>query len=167
LLFGGYQWPAFINGYRGAAFNDSWCFAGGHWVQLHPAAAPPELFWTSMTFDPLLQSVVLLGGLPGAGNTTWLFDGSTWGPLQDRTLPPVPRVFETIVWDGTDTLDLLYGGLNGSQLGYSGAQAHGDTWALAENLSVVLTLSPGVLYRGQSLTVLGNVSVFGRNVSTT
>ena len=68
VLFGGYST---ITG----NLSDTWLFDGSIWTQ-GPAAPPamgPRMYF-GMTYDPVLQKVLVAGG--NGGTDSWYFDGT-------------------------------------------------------------------------------------------
>ncbi|HEX5051514.1 MAG TPA: kelch repeat-containing protein [Planctomycetota bacterium] len=80
VLFGG-QGPA-------GALSDTWTFDGTTWTQLVTAAAPPLLIRTSMAFDPVDHSMVLVGEPFSPGQLqTWRLFGGNWSLLPGGVFP--------------------------------------------------------------------------------
>lgn len=87
LLFGGWS--------NGVAYDDTWAYDGVDWVQRKPKTSPRTRADNGLAYDPVLQSVVLFGGLAGPCedcgegrlNDTWLWDGQNWNEVQTSTSP--------------------------------------------------------------------------------
>ena len=70
--------------------NDLWQWDGssGNWTELHPATAPPPRQNGVLEYDPVSGKFILYGGF---GNQiylsdTWLYDDTTWTPVEDRAV---------------------------------------------------------------------------------
>ena len=164
LLFGGYEWPYYTNGFSGQLLNDTWCFAGGRWGVLQPAHSAPASAWTSMTYDPTHREMVLFGTGAARGNETWTFSQGTWHQTHPFGTNPTKRFQYTFVWDPTDAYDLLYGG---STVGNGGGTPLNDTLVLAANLSADLVVLPTIAYRGTTVVIRTIASTFGATVANT
>jgi hypothetical protein len=87
------------------------------WVQLFPASSPvptPGAFAqnTSMAYDQARQQIVFFGGPyngSGAGNQTWVWDGSTWTQKFPATLPP-GRYSPGLAYDAIHQQVVMFGG---------------------------------------------------------
>jgi Galactose oxidase, central domain len=67
--------------------NLTWTWTGTTWSQLSPATSPPGRVYGSMTYDPVLQRVVLLGGATNGSETeyptaAWIWKNGTWARRQ-------------------------------------------------------------------------------------
>lgn len=69
VLFGGYD-----GGY-GDTLNDTWTWNGVNWTEMKPATVPPNCYWAGMTYDPLVQGVMMFGGFSTTvvRDTVWLY----------------------------------------------------------------------------------------------
>jgi len=109
VLFGGNT--------NGIAYNDTWTYDGVDWVQQQPATVPPTRTDNGLAFDPILNRVVLFGGLAGPCedcgegrlNDTWLWDGSNWSQVQTAASPERGSGV-SFTYDGTTKGMLLFGG---------------------------------------------------------
>jgi hypothetical protein len=112
LLFGG-EGP---NGLLG----DTWLYRGGAWTNVTSTACngacPPRLAYASMSYDPVDQSMLLVGGLtapcPTAcaetyNPTAYLWTGGAW----KSTVPAFYSAFgAATAWDAVDRCLLEFGG---------------------------------------------------------
>ncbi|HEX5053446.1 MAG TPA: hypothetical protein VFZ65_16835 [Planctomycetota bacterium] len=100
--------------------DETWEWSGA-WSQRAVASAPGRIDGCRMTYDPLQQRTLLVGGettvyVPGWGyqlnDTTWLWDGSQWsaGP----TSIDQARVHHALAFDATRGAARLFGGANSS-----------------------------------------------------
>ena len=93
--------------------NYTWTWDGSGWSQQHPLQAPPAPQFGTMTFDPALKALVLVGSdLPSfgtAGNQVWAWDGSNWTQLNPSGNLP-PRHDAAVAYDPNRGGVLLFGG---------------------------------------------------------
>ena len=67
-----------VGGFDGSSLlSDTWEWDGTDWLSI-PTATQPDV--GTMTFDPILQRVVMLSDLSAADATMWTFDGVDWTP---------------------------------------------------------------------------------------
>jgi hypothetical protein len=123
LLFGGatlYRTPSLL--------GDTWTYASGTWVQLHPALAPSARDGSMIAYDNATQSVVLFGGYLESGtsaydtNDTWSYHAGSWTNVTGG-LAPSPRWGGGLSYDVADGYLLLFGGYSQST-----NQGLNDTW---------------------------------------
>jgi uncharacterized repeat protein (TIGR02543 family) len=86
-----------------------------NWAELFPSKSPQARDSSAMAYDAASKNVVLFGGTPGNGgltgalNDTWVWDGTTWN-LQHPILSPSARGGHTMAYDGTHVI--LFGGID-------------------------------------------------------
>jgi ABC-type dipeptide/oligopeptide/nickel transport system permease component len=109
--------------------NGTWEYATGNgvqqWYNVSPFQSPPPRTNSSMVWDPLLDGVLLFGGLGPSGplNDTWLYNALTgWRELPSSLSPPA-RQLASFAYDPVDGEAILFGGEG------AGGVALGDTWA--------------------------------------
>jgi hypothetical protein len=117
---------------NGTLLGDTWSFRGGNWSQIvvPPGVGPSPRAFSSMTYDPVDQAVLLFGGTDNATvtdasklNDTWEFANGSWTQLHPSLSPPA-RYAASIAYDVKDGYALLFGGNT----------THGpaaDSWAFA------------------------------------
>lgn len=126
--------------------NDTWSYEAGVWTNLTPTLklSPSGRAWASMVYDPVLDAVVLFGGLLFSTGTTttalsdtWEFRQGQWQPLPTIQSPPA-RWSAGMAFDPWLGGLVLFGGFN-PVLGYLG-----DTWELTNGTwsSVTTPVAP-------------------------
>lgn len=114
LLFGGYDSST------ATAFNDTWTFLHGSWVQLSPATAPAPRCRGAIAFDPSDKYVVLYGGSGSLTGTTffsdtWNFSKGVWTNLTTSvTGKPGPLFRVSASEDIADGSVVMFGGCTSS-----------------------------------------------------
>ena len=88
------------------------------WVRAYPASSPSPRGGMPMVYDPVRDESILFGGV-GAGNDTWVWDGSNWAQRFPINAPS-PRNYAAMAFDGDHSETVLFGGLGGSHFS--------DTW---------------------------------------
>ncbi|HTZ61189.1 MAG TPA: hypothetical protein VMC82_00865 [Thermoplasmata archaeon] len=140
LLFGG----EYLNEstFTTTYYNDTWKFAGGAWVNLTAAGAPPARHGAGLADDPANDEVVLFGGVGAHGrdlNDTWTYAGGVWTNITSLITgasPPAGFWF-SMAYDPTLSSVLLFGGIN-----VSGGVTHeygNDTWSFSGHTWTHLT----------------------------
>jgi PKD repeat protein len=165
VLFGG------LNDSTGAAYQDTWTFVGGQWMNrtaavMNSTNTPPARFVGQMTDDPAGGYVLLFGGCQSVGcfgqwGDTWTYLNGSW---TDRSgyvgAAPSARGGEALVWDPEMQAALLYGGdtsnshlndtwefVNGTwfQLSPLENPGHrGDAWAIYDPVQSAVFLFGGL-----------------------
>src|SRR5262249_34001120 len=129
VLFGGYT--------NGPLMNDTWTYDGVDWHQENPAHPPAARMLHSMSYDPVRQRVLMVGGTtppaPPEPDERWEWNGRVWlqvappthtniamaamafDPVRQQMLRfggsiDVTPISETRAWDGTQWLLLTTGG---------------------------------------------------------
>src|SRR6266550_3444494 len=90
--------------------NDTWIWAGDHWVQVYPASSPSGRSFHTMTYDVAHSRVTMFGGKTdtvNGGDETWVFDGSNWTQLHPATAPS-PRIWAGSAYDTKRNRIVLY-----------------------------------------------------------
>jgi hypothetical protein len=108
LLFGG-------RSVTGTTLADLWSFdlAASAWIELaDPGGGPPARQAHTLTYDPDTQSLVLVGGVTGNGDTllsdTWHYRGQTgWTQADPGTMQPA-QAYHQVVYDGTTQSLILF-----------------------------------------------------------
>jgi hypothetical protein len=107
VLFGGES----FNGTATFFDGDTWTFARGRWTQQHPAVSPSPRWEAAISYDPLSQSVILIGGFDAFGPEPdmWSWDGTNWTELSPPSVPP-GRSAAGMTWSPADNALILFGG---------------------------------------------------------
>jgi hypothetical protein len=120
VLFGG-------SGAVGDPFKDqqdTWTWNGTKWTEVAAGGGPAARNLHGMAYDGAREEVVLFGGGPTFGgstfNDTWEWDGTAW-TQRFPVSAPSPRVALGMVYDGAHARTVLFGGGVGSQ-------DFSDTW---------------------------------------
>jgi hypothetical protein len=115
-------------------FGDTWTWNGSDWHLESPPHSPPAAFGAAMTYDPVRQKVLLVGGkglicrgCTGVG--TWTWDGSDW-TKQSPASPPPPRLYASLAFDFASGTAVLFGGQGIGGQGNCGLQPciGNETW---------------------------------------
>ena len=110
VLFGGWNIDS-PHYYK--ALNDTWTYSAGVWTQLNLTTAPSPRDGATMTYDPVLQALVIFGGHNGNinYNQTWEFSpGENWTLLATVGSPPAMNA-QAMVFFPTVGGDILFGGV--------------------------------------------------------
>ena len=117
ILFGGLS--------DGGDHNDeTWVFDSNtmNWTQMHPNNSPSGRYSHRMVFDPITNKIILFGGYRDAQYLadTWTYDYVTnnWTEVTPTNSPP-KRASTSMVYDNTNNIVLMHGGIN----------AGDDTWS--------------------------------------
>lgn len=102
---------------RSLAFVASTLFMGSvaaQWIDVSPAGSPPARSAAGMACNPGASTLLLFGGVGGAGagtllNDTWTYDGTTWAQLFPPTSPTAKFAMD-IVYDSFRGVYVMYGG---------------------------------------------------------
>jgi cysteine-rich repeat protein len=72
--------------------DDLWELDGDTWVKREPAFRPAPRTGAAMTYDPLSERVVLVGGQVGAAadRKMWAWDGQAWTQLSEEAIAIAP-----------------------------------------------------------------------------
>lgn len=102
--------------------SDTWTWDGTTWTRQLPAHSPPPRESGAMDYDAVRANTVLFsgtstGGIPGAVNDTWTWDGVDWTQRSPTTSPAArfghrlsfdPAIGKTVMFGGN-----LFNGPNG------------------------------------------------------
>lgn len=147
----------------GIAYNDTWEFNGGSWIQLSPVSSPPASGGDSLQFDTSTNTTILYQGLiPGTASenscstfvsSLWSYSDGNWTLITvNSSLVPAGRGNPAWVYDPVEAEVLLFGGSGAAQYEYLG-----DTWIL----SVVAPLAMGaVLSANRPSADVGQTTTF-------
>ena len=101
--------------------SETWSWDGTRWTFLHPAASPPEIRDSAMTYDDATHQIVLFGGdtrnpstnmYTGSVGGTWLWNGTTWAQANPAESPS-PRFGASLAYDPDLGAAVLFGGVAG------------------------------------------------------
>ena len=104
--------------------DDTWVFDSNtmNWTQMHPNNSPSGRYGHTMVFDPVTNKIILFGGHRDAQYLadTWTYDYVTnnWTEVTPTNSPP-KRASTSMVYDNTNNIVLMHGGIN----------AGDDTWS--------------------------------------
>ncbi|MDE1882217.1 MAG: hypothetical protein KGI89_16910, partial [Euryarchaeota archaeon] len=172
LMFGGANCGRGCGGF--GYFGDTWLFAGGTWMNLNPTNSPQSGWGAALAYYYPLSESILWGGETSVSGTGEYYEfvgglNPTWN-LMGPISPTQPLNYlwaPSMVWDGPDNYDFLFGG----QAPGSGA-AQGTAWSLIwsnslnewlwQQLCKVCGTAPTARY-GESMQADGgdNIAVFG------
>jgi hypothetical protein len=103
--------------------GQTWEWAGGDWMQRHPANSPPAVRLHAMAYDAQLGRTVLFSGQQAPyEKDTWFWDGVDWTRLQTSVLP-LERETHAMAFDAARGNVVLFGGSNNGR-------SLDDTWVL-------------------------------------
>jgi PKD repeat protein len=110
-----------------ASLNSPAGASAGPWTNITArlSASPSSREGESLTYDPMINKVLLFGGYTGTrtAGDTWVYSPGHWVNLTPTlTVSPGPRQRGGLVYDSEDSEMLLFGGHNGSVY-------LNDTWA--------------------------------------
>ena len=159
LLFGG-------RAQNGSFLGDTWALVNGVWLPLSSPVSPAPRQGAVMTYDAADGYVLLFGGSDGRGpmGDTWEFVHGVWTNVTSTAAgPPSARAFESLTYDSTDKVVVMFGGLG------AGSNPRSDTWKFTHGKWTALTpkTSPGARWAA-TLTndpTDGYMVLFGGNAS--
>lgn len=111
-----------FGGFDGHRYDGTfWRWRGTDWKQLHPQTIPFARSSAAVALNPVLNQVVLFGGLADVNPfNTWTYDGTTWTMESLNRQPPL--VYSgSAAFDGVRSVILFGGGSGGSD--------QNSTWA--------------------------------------
>jgi hypothetical protein len=117
VMFGGGEW-----GIATPVDGATWEWDGEHWSMQSPSDGPTARLSPAMTFDPMSDEILLVGGQDD--RTTWTWNGTRWAAREVGTAPTQFRD-AGLAFDQTRLRPVLYGGLD-----YPGSNTYGGTWEL-------------------------------------
>lgn len=113
VLYGGWRHDLGVR-------RDTWEWDGAGWIERVPDHDPGPRFFSSCSYDPRLQRVLLFGGftaipsLPLSSTETWEWSGHDWAPIRTDHAPSA-RAAASMVWDPILQRTLLYGGFTAGE----------------------------------------------------
>lgn len=113
--------------------STTWAWDGADWTDLAPATAPTGRTDVALSYDPLRDTIVMVGGtnvVNAAGSLplqTWTFDGTTWHATTPAGQPSA-RFGARMAWDAVSHTTLLFGGNTGTFDLSDGYQWNGSSW---------------------------------------
>lgn len=142
----------------------------GLWHQV-PAApgAPPPLAGATLTWDPVRQGCLLVGGSDGqkTWGQTWLWNGSAWGALPTPGRELSPRVFHGAAWDQARQRLVVFGGLGADGQPLDETWELGpDGWERRQSASVPTARAFGALVHDPERRLTYLIGGRGRDAST-
>lgn len=87
--------------------DNTWTWDGTDWTQVIPATQIEGLFDAAYGYDPVVQGVVVFGGVA----ETWEWDGTTWIQVVPGT-SPTQRDGPALATDPTSRQTIMFGGLD-------------------------------------------------------
>lgn len=122
VVFGGRQNSWLPN----QAFDTTWEYSNGNWVQVVATFVPPPRCDMGMSFHPALGQVMIFGGSDSTSSAlgdTWVYDGTTWTQINTTGTVPPPRVGGKLVPVLGRNLCVLSGGRDPVTM-----EIRNDTW---------------------------------------
>jgi hypothetical protein len=126
VLFGGFD-PTSMT-----SLQDTWQWDGTTWTKLVPLDSPTPRFDAVMVYDQPSSMFLMYGGdnsVPGnppgsqmCMDELWAWDGGDWGPIAAGTNALDKRCGASMVYDLTDGVTLLFGGLEAPELPPAGGE---------------------------------------------
>ncbi|HEY4178697.1 MAG TPA: hypothetical protein VGM90_17745 [Kofleriaceae bacterium] len=94
----------------GALLDTTWSVDATGWTPLSPLHKPTPRSAVAMTYDPVADRVVLVGGetATGPSSETWSWNGADWTAIS--AVGPYPRAEASLVWESARQRVLLVGG---------------------------------------------------------
>ena len=151
IMFGGAFTPSGSPGSTDTVLSDTWAYnpAINAWTNLDPAGTlPSPRAQQSMVYDPSSGRVIMFGGYstdPDGNNgvdvnDTWAYDPTknTWTNLQPSGTLPSPREQQSMVYDSSSRVVIMFGGRSGM----GGSFDFNDTWAYDPATNTWTELSP-------------------------
>jgi hypothetical protein len=114
VLFGGTAYVPWVQAWE--LSNQTWTLANGTWNQSYPEPSPPALVGAAMTYDPLLDAVLLVGATLGGDGAapveqTWEFHAAAWTDLSSADIGSPPATEEaSLAYDPVAHAVVRYGG---------------------------------------------------------
>jgi Galactose oxidase, central domain len=140
--------------------SSTWKFHNLTWSALSPSSHPSARVYYGLTYSSIANTVLLFGGstvptsASGALADTWNFTGGNWTSLTSSlTASPPSLAYLGMVFDPLDGYTIAFGGQ------YSNATYSNETWALGPSILGEVSVSPGAIDLGQSVTI--NAKPFG------
>jgi hypothetical protein len=151
--------------------SSTWEYHNRTWSALSPSSHPSARVYYGLTYSPIAKTVLLFGGTTdptsssGALADTWNFTGGNWtGLTSSLAVSPPKLAYLEMVFDPLDGYTIAFGGE------YSNATFSNETWALGPSIIGAVTVSPGAIDLGQSVTIdaepIGHSGYVGYNYTT-
>lgn len=153
VLFGG---GGVSGNITAAPLGDTWQWDGSDWTQVSESG-PAARFGHAVAFDSGRNRLVLFGGQPNSGGSTylsdtWEFDGANWTQQEDTG--PSPRTAHTMAYDGVGRV-ILFGGNNANQV-------FDDTWAWnGQDWIQIAEFGPSARTSCAMAGAIGNLVLYG------
>lgn len=147
------------------AYSDTWSFGAGGWVERFPTVSPPNRTAATLTPDPSLGGLILIGGVPmpttvpdepplTAYNDTWVYANSSWSEIRPPNAP-APLFGAESTFDPVTGGLLLFGGINLAD----GATSSDMRWlGVPSALSGTIYAIPTVTDVGSNVTLAATAS---------
>jgi len=143
-----------------------WRWTGSDWRQLSPTTIPYARSLAAVATNPIIDQVVLFGGLADVNpNNTWTYDGTTW-TLQSPVTQPLLVYAASAAFDPSVNAVILFGGGSGGvdqNATWRWVVAHGSWKQVLTAHSPPPREGAGMAYS----PALGRVIVFGGQNSET
>jgi hypothetical protein len=154
VVFGGCTTkdPASCAG-AGTLDSSTWEYHNRTWSALSPTTHPSARIYYGLTYSPIAQTVLLYGGsTTDAASTdvtdTWNFTGGNWTSLTSSlTRSPPDTAYMMMAFDPVDGFTLMFGGE------YVNSTWSDATWALGPSILGEVSISPGAVDLGQTVTI--------------
>lgn len=140
--------------------STSWRFASDSWTQLTPATHPPATIAPGESYDPLTQSVLLMGGedtLIGSEPDLWQFHAGSWSEISAST-PAGGRSASVVLWQPNAGYLLVFSGLYEATLDVSPVLVPADSWAYAPALNSSPSALPTGVDIGRGVHFTGTIT---------
>ncbi|MCI4364707.1 MAG: hypothetical protein L3K10_01390 [Thermoplasmata archaeon] len=132
----------------------TWEYHNLTWAALTPSAHPSPRVYYGLTYSSLAKTLLLFGGstVPtspsGALADTWNFSGGNWTSLTSSLPVSPPRLaYLEMVFDPLDGYTIAYGGQ------FANVTYSNETWALGPSILGAVSIAPGAIDLGQSVTI--------------
>jgi len=157
VMFGGlYQQPIISEHFPPGRLGDTWEYDGMQWSQRSNVGPSPRS-GAAMTYDPVLQRVLLYGGnayYNALSNETWAWDGASWTML--NVAGPPARQGPSQAYDTARNRWVIFGG--GNLTTHLGDLWEWDSVAWTQRTPAV---SPPPLGQGMAYDAVRRVCVLG------
>jgi hypothetical protein len=132
----------------------TWEYHNLTWASLSPSGPPSARVYYGLTYSPVAETVLLFGGTTdpvassGALSDTWNFTRGNWTSLTSSlTVSPPKLAYLEMAFDPVDGYSIAFGGQ------YLNATYSNETWALGPSLLGPISVTPGAIDLGQSVTI--------------
>jgi len=134
--------------------TSTWIYRNGTWSSLASATHPSGRVYYGITYSSIARTLLLFGGstvptaASGALSDTWNFTAGNWTSLTTSlTTSPPKLAYLTMAFDPLDGYTIAFGGQ------FSNATYSNQTWALGPSILGQLSVVPGAIDLGQSVTL--------------